>query len=43
MDANNVTVDKLSYASSAQGKNTTVIFTSEKLDKLDELVDAIKT
>ena len=40
-DANNVTADAFSHASSSQRENADTIFTSEKLDKSDELVDAI--
>ena len=42
MDANNVTVDKFSHASNVQRETADAIFTGEKLDKLDELVDAVK-
>ena len=41
-DANNVTVDIFSYASSAKRENENAIFTSKKLEKLYELVDAVK-
>ena len=41
-DANNVTADTFSHASNAQGENANAIFTNDKLDKLDELVDAVK-
>ena len=41
IDANNVTVDTFIHASNAQRENSNAIFTSEKLDKLDELVDAV--
>ena len=40
-DANNVTDDTFSHASSSQIENADVIFTSEKLDKSDELLNAI--
>ena len=40
-DANNVTVDIFSHTSSAQRENENAIFTGEKLDKSDELVDAV--
>ena len=42
MDTNNITADTFSHASSAQRGNSNAIFTSEKLDKLDELVDSVK-
>ena len=35
-------MDTFSRASSAQIKNASTIFTSEKLDKPDELVDSVK-
>ena len=41
-DSKNVTADKFSHVSNTQRENANTIFTSEKLDKLDELVDAIK-
>ena len=37
MDANNITVDKLSHASNTYRDNENNIFTSEKLDKSNEL------
>ena len=40
--SNNTTADTFDYASSAQKDNANAIFTSENLDKLDELVDAFK-
>ena len=40
-EANNVSYDAFSYASSSYRENPNAIFTSEKLEKLDELVDAI--
>ena len=40
--ANNFIADTFSHASSAQRNNANAIFTSEKLDKSDELVDAVK-
>ena len=40
-DSNNVTVDTFSHAYGAQSKNANVIFTNKKLEKLDELVDAL--
>ena len=42
MDANNVTSDTFSHTYNAQRENEKMIFTSEKLDKLDGLVDALK-
>ena len=42
MDPNNVTADSFSLTSSSQRENSNVIFTSEKLEKLDELVNAVK-
>ena len=41
MDDNNVTVDTFSHMSNTQTENTNTIFTSEKLDKLDDLVKAV--
>ena len=41
-DANDVTADTFSHASSAQRENSNAIFTSENLEKLDELVDSVK-
>ena len=38
MDANNVTADTFSHASSVQIENTKAFFTSEKIDKSDKLV-----
>ena len=40
-DANSISVDTFSHAYSAQRENANAIFTSEKLDKSDELVDAV--
>ena len=40
-DANSVTVNTFSHTSSTQRDNASTIFTSEKLDKLDALVDAL--
>ena len=40
--ATHVTVDTFSHASSAQRENPNTIFTSERLDKSDDLVDAVK-
>ena len=41
MDSNNVTDDAFSHDSSSQRVNLNAVFTSEKLDKLDKLVDSI--
>ena len=41
-DANIVTVDTFSHTSNTQRENARAIFTSEKLDKQDKLVDAVK-
>ena len=41
-DANNVTADTFRHVSNTQRENKYAIFTSEKLDKLDELVDPVK-
>ena len=41
-DANNVTEDTFSHMSNIQRDNENAIFTSEKIDKSDELVDALK-
>ena len=41
MDTNNVTKDIFVHTSNTQRENANAIFTSEKLDKLDELVDAV--
>ena len=40
--ANNITSDTYSHTSNTQIENTNAIFTSEKLDKLDELEDMLK-
>ena len=40
-DSNNVTVDTFSHMSNTQKENVNMIFTSEKLDKSYELVDAV--
>ena len=40
LDANNVTSDTFSHTYNTQRENEKMIFTSEKLDKLDGLVDA---
>ena len=41
-DDNNVTADTFSHASSAHIENANMIFTSEKIDKLDKLVGTVK-
>ena len=41
MEANNITDDAFSHTSSSQRENPGAIFTSQKLDKLDKLFDAI--
>ena len=41
MDSRNVTADAFSHASIPQRKNAGAIFTSEKLDKSDKIVNAI--
>ena len=41
-DANNVTADTLIHTTNTQRENTNAIFTSEKLDKSDDLADALK-
>ena len=42
MDGNKVTADTFSHISDTQGENAKTIFTSENIDKSDELVDAVK-
>ena len=42
VDANIVTVDTFSHTPNTQRKNTNTIFTSKKLDKMEDLVDAVK-
>ena len=42
MDANNVTADTFSHMSSTQRCNENAIFTSEKIDKSDDLEDTLK-
>ena len=42
MDAKKITTNTFIHASNAQRKNANAIFTGEKLDKLDELVDTLK-
>ena len=41
-DANNITADTFSHMSNTQIDNANAIFTSEKLDKPDELADMLK-
>ena len=41
MDANNVTGDTFSHTSNTQRENANAIFTSENIDKSDNLVDAV--
>ena len=41
-DDNNVIADTFSHAPNAQRENANAIFTSENLDKSDELIDAVK-
>ena len=41
MDTSNVTVDTFSHTPNTQRENKNAIFTSEKLDKYDELADAL--
>ena len=43
MDANNVTDDTCSIASSSQRESLNAIFASENLEKPDELVNAAKS
>ena len=40
--SNDVTADTFSHPSSAQRENANAVFTSDKLGKLDYLVDAVK-
>ena len=40
-DAKNVTADAFSHASNEHRENANTTFTSEKLDKSDELVDTV--
>ena len=42
LDTNHVTTGTLSHTSNTQRENASAIFTSEKLDKLDDLDDALK-
>ena len=41
-DANNLTADEFSHASKTQRENTNALFTSEDLDKSDDLANALK-
>ena len=41
-DSNNITADTFRHASNTQGENKNMIFRSEKLDKSDDLLDAVK-
>ena len=41
-DASNLTADTFSHTLNTQRENKNVIFTSEKLDKMDDLTDALK-
>ena len=41
-DANNVTADTFSHKLNTQRYNANAIFTSEKLDKLDDLAETLK-
>ena len=41
-DANKVTADTFSHASNIQIENANTIFTSDKLDKLEDMEDAVK-
>ena len=41
-DANNVTTDTFGHMYNTQRENVNAIFTSEKLDKLDKLENALK-
>ena len=42
IDADNIPADTFSHTSSSQRENANTIFTSEKLEKPDELVDVVK-
>ena len=42
LDANNVTADTFSHTSNTQIYNANLVFTSDKIDKSDELEDALK-
>ena len=41
-DANKVTADSFRHTSNTQGYNANAIFTSEKIYKSDEVIDALK-
>ena len=41
MDANNITTDTFSHASISQRENANAVFTSDNLENLDKLVDAV--
>ena len=41
-DTTHITTDTISHASNSQRENANTIFTSEKLDKPNKLVDAVK-
>ena len=41
-DANNITADTFSHTFNTQREDANAIFTSEKLDKSDEMADALK-
>ena len=41
LDANNVTADTFSHASNARRDRANVVFTSENLDKSDDMADAV--
>ena len=42
MDANNVTANTFSHTPNTQKESANMIFTSEELDKSDELADTLK-
>ena len=42
LDYNNINADTFSHTPNTQRENTNAIFTSEKLDKLDEMEDTLK-
>ena len=41
MNPNNITADTLSHASNTKRENANTIFKSEKLDKLENMVDTV--
>ena len=41
-DANKVTADTFSHASNKQREHPSAIFTSEKIGKLEDILDAVK-